>query len=239
MATGPSDSADKATGPKLGTPRHYEPSLIISIDDDAAKPTPELLDVALRAAGEARIVDLADISDRLASGVRFPDIWPGEHYKLLAALVKILQPNTVIEIGTYWGLGSLSLLKYLPPTGRLITFDVVPWKEIPQCVLRETDFADGRMTQQLDDLAYPAGFEKNRALLESADLILVDAAKDGLQEWRFIRNFAQCRFLKAPLIIFDDIRVWNMLAVWRSIDRPKLDLTSFGHWSGTGLVHWM
>lgn len=36
--------------------------------------------------------------------------------------------------------------------------------------------------------------------------------------------------------LFDDIRVWNMLAIWRGIRRPKLDLTSFGHWSGTGLV---
>ncbi len=36
--------------------------------------------------------------------------------------------------------------------------------------------------------------------------------------------------------MFDDIRVWNMLEIWRGIRRPKLDLTSFGHWSGTGLV---
>jgi hypothetical protein len=29
-----------------------------------------------------------------------------------------------------------------------------------------------------------------------------------------------------------------MLGVWRGIARPKLDLTSFGHGSGTGLVRW-
>jgi hypothetical protein len=38
--------------------------------------------------------------------------------------------------------------------------------------------------------------------------------------------------------MFDDIRLWNMLRTWRTINRPKLDLTSFGHWSGTGLVDW-
>lgn len=41
-----------------------------------------------------------------------------------------------------------------------------------------------------------------------------------------------------PILVFDDIRAWNMLAIWREIRMPKLDLTSFGHWSGTGLVDW-
>jgi len=53
--------------------------------------------------------------------------------------------------------------------------------------------------------------------------------------WDWIRSV---RFAAPPLIIMDDIRVWNMLAIWRRIDRPKLDLTSFGHWTGTGLVDW-
>jgi hypothetical protein len=29
-----------------------------------------------------------------------------------------------------------------------------------------------------------------------------------------------------------------MLDIWYNLDKPKLDLTSFGHWSGTGLVEW-
>jgi hypothetical protein len=43
----------------------------------------------------------------------------------------------------------------------------------------------------------------------------------------------------APVLVFDDTRVRNMLHTWRDVRRPKLDLTSFGHWSGTGLVHWV
>jgi hypothetical protein len=38
--------------------------------------------------------------------------------------------------------------------------------------------------------------------------------------------------------MFDDTRVLNMIEIWRRLNRPKLDLTSFGHWSGTGLVDW-
>ena len=39
-----------------------------------------------------------------------------------------------------------------------------------------------------------------------------------------------------PIVMLDDIRLWRMLSFWQDIPRPKLDLTSFGHWSGTGLV---
>jgi hypothetical protein len=36
--------------------------------------------------------------------------------------------------------------------------------------------------------------------------------------------------------MFDDTRLPSMLKFWRELDYPKLDFTSFGHWSGTGLV---
>jgi hypothetical protein len=38
--------------------------------------------------------------------------------------------------------------------------------------------------------------------------------------------------------MFDGIRVLNMIGIWRRLARPKMDLTSFGHWSGTGLADW-
>jgi hypothetical protein len=38
------------------------------------------------------------------------------------------------------------------------------------------------------------------------------------------------------ILVLDDTRLLNMIDVWRLIRSPKLDLTSFGHWSGTGLV---
>lgn len=224
---------------QIPSARHIERSLLFSMDDDPGWATPELMDVALGAINAARTADLSDISARVVSGPRYPDVWPGEHYKLLAGLVKLLQPRSVVEIGTATGTSALSLLKYLPTTSRLTTFDIIEWRKYPEVILRETDFADGRLIQSLDDLSQPIGFERNRALLESAELIFVDAAKDGSQEIRFLENFNRCRFHKPPLIVFDDVRLWNMLAIWRSVRRPKLDMTSFGHWSGTGFVHWI
>jgi predicted O-methyltransferase YrrM len=45
---------------------------------------------------------------------------PGEHYRLLAALVKLLQPERVLEIGTFHGLSALALKKFLPSAGKIV-----------------------------------------------------------------------------------------------------------------------
>ena len=39
-------------------------------------------------------------------------------------------------------------------------------------------------------------------------------------------------------MIFDDIKDLNMLRFWRRLAKPKLELMSFGHWTGTGLTLW-
>jgi predicted O-methyltransferase YrrM len=218
--------------------RHAERSYLFSADDDPGRPTPELIELALKGVREAMEVELSDLSGRITSGVRYPEVWPGEHYKLLAGFVRLLAPRLVIEIGTATGMSALAMKKYLPQAGRLVTYDLVDWREYPEHLLTEDDFEDGRLSQHLIDLSDPAGFHGQIPTLRQADLIFVDAAKDGEQEQRFLDHFERCPFEKAPLVIFDDIRLWNMLRIWRQITRPKLDLTSFGHWSGTGLILW-
>ena len=212
--------------------------MIFSADDDAATPTPRLLDAASQAIAQARTISLSDVSDRVQGPQRFPDVWPGEGYKFLAGLARTLRPARVVEIGTGGGTGTLSILKMLGPDARIASFDVVPWDQYPETLLRESDFRDGRLTHFTDDLTVPALFDKHRALFERAELIFLDAAKDGVMEQTFLNHFRTVRFASPPLIVLDDIRVWNMLGIWRRLDRPKLDVTSFGHWTGTGLVDW-
>lgn len=192
------------------------------------------MDVALQAVHLARSVDLAWLSDRGRD--RFPDVWPGEHYKLLTALVSVLQPKTVVEIGTATGLSALAMKNALPDDGKITTFDLFPWGDDPNTVLQIEDFADGRLEQRTDDLSTPRGWRANAETLRRAELVFVDAKHDGAQEREFVRGFDDVGLANAPIVVFDDIRLWGMLAFWQEIDRPKLDLTSFGHWSGTGLV---
>jgi predicted O-methyltransferase YrrM len=216
--------------------RHAEISAVSSLDDDPARPSDRLLDIAELAIKAAREVSMEPVSSRITSGQRWPDIWPGEHYKLLAALVAVTDAKRVVEIGTHQGLSALALMQTLPAGGSLATFDIMPFREVPGYVLRDDDFADGRLTQFIADITTDAGFAEHRELLRDADLIFVDAAKDGHQERVFLQRFEDVGFTNMPLIVFDDIRVYNMLRIWREIRRPKLDVTSFGHWSGTGLV---
>ncbi len=216
--------------------RHAEVSAIASLDDEPAQPSDRLLDIAEQAIPVARRMSMAAVSARIPSGPKWPDVWPGEHYKLLAALVQVTGARRVVEIGTFQGFGTLALAQSLPADGVLTTYDIVPYPEIDGCVLTDADFADGRIRQVIADITQDDGFEAQRDTLREADLIFADAAKDGHQERVFLDRFEQAGFTHAPIVIFDDIRVQNMLQIWRDISRPKLDITSFGHWSGTGLV---
>lgn len=214
--------------------------MLYSEDDALSRPSPHLIDLSIEAIECAhRSTNLTELCERLAGRFPYPDdtiaLWPGEHYRLLAGLVQVLKPEVVVEIGTAEGLSALSLLKYLPYGGRLITFDLIPWNAYPNSCLIAEDFRDGRLTQKTEDLGNLAAFEKHRELIGEADLVFVDAAKDGRLEHKLVSNFRTVRYKKKPVFVFDDIRLWNMLSVWRQIPWPKLDLTSFGHWCGTGI----
>ncbi len=214
--------------------------MLYSEDDALTRPTARLIDLAMRAVNHAHHnTRLDDLCKRLHGRFPFPDdslnLWPGEHYRLLAGFVQVLKPNLVIEIGTAEGLSALSMLKYLSPSGRLVSFDIVRWDDYPKSCLIPEDLQDGRFQQIIGDLGETSTFEQHRDLLSRADLIFIDAAKDGILEHRLVANFQTLRFESQPLFVFDDIRLWNMLSVWRTLPWPKLDLTSFGHWCGTGI----
>lgn len=221
--------------------RHAEYSMLYSEDDEGiARPSVRLLDLALAAITEARRMDLSDLCPRLGGRFPHPDevvnLWPGEHYRLLAGLVQTMRPKLAVEIGTGEGLSALSMMKYMPSDGRLVTFDIVPWEDYPRTCLHAADLVGSRkLEQRVEDLAEPEIFDKNRQLLEQANLIFLDAAKDGVFEPRFLSLLESLSFAKGTILFMDDIRLWNMLAVWRSVRWPKLDLTSFGHWCGSGI----
>ena len=69
-----------------------------------------------------------------------------------------------------------------------------------------------------------------------ASLIFLDGPKNGRFEGQLLQHLTGLEPLPGRLLVVDDIRFVNMIDFWTSIASPKLDLTSFGHWSGTGLV---
>ena len=232
--TNPHAALDRRLG-ALGA-RHKEASVIASLDDETARPSARLIDVAIAAANAARGVDLRELDLRTSGERRWYQTWPGEHYRLLAGLVQVLNAKTVIEIGTFTGMGTLALAHGLPSGGRVVTFDLAPWSGFAETWLAPSDFANGRVEQIIANLADGVG--PHRALFQSADFIFIDGPKDGATERRFIDALGAVDLPRDPIVMFDDIRVLNMVEIWRALKRPKMDLTSFGHWSGTGLVDW-
>ena len=58
----------------------------------------------------------------------------------------------------------------------------------------------------------------------------------GYLKMRF-KNLAEVELSnKNRLLLIDDVKYFTMYKVWKKIQSPKLDLSSFGHWSGTGIV---
>lgn len=222
--------------------RHQEASAIISADD-LPKPSDALLDLCLSAIDAARSIDLSDIAARLppipGKKLTYVEVWPGEHYKLLAGFVKILRPLSIVEIGTYQGTSAASMAKFMPAGAQLHTFDIVPWQTVPGAILDNSHIESGQIVQIIGNLADPAVYERHRRLLENADLFFIDAPKDYHTEKAILTNFRNTTFAKTPLMIFDDIRVMNMIELWRDLGQDQIDLTSFGHWSGTGVVRWI
>jgi hypothetical protein len=218
--------------------RDSVPTMLFSLDDDPYKPSPRLFSVALNAIAQAQTVSFGALRTERPVVLAWMESWPGEHYKLLAGFVLVMQPTVVIDIGTFNGLSALALKQHLPENGKVVTFDIMPWNVLPDTALRPFDFEDGRLTQFVEDLADPAIVRKHKPLLESAQLIFMDGPHDGVTEERMIANFRLLNFVSSPILVFDDIRLWSLLKFWRELPFPKLDLTSFGHWSGTGIAEW-
>lgn len=216
--------------------RHAELSAVLSPHDAPGVPNERLIDLLLALVARTRHIVISGLSER--NPPELLQLWPGEHYRLLAALVQELNPRSVVEIGTFKGLSALAMLSCLPSDAQLTTFDILPWDEIPGTFLRPADFATGNFQQVVCDLKDPGNCQNYASLLRTADLIFIDGPKDGSFEQCLLDNFTSIGLRPQTLLVFDDIYIWNMLGTWLRIQHPKLDITTIGHYTGTGLVEW-
>jgi len=218
--------------------RHALPSYLLSMDDENSQPSEQLLDISLLAAYKANQIDLDGIKRRFdENAATFLDVWPGEHYKLLAALVEVLQPQHLIEIGTTNGASTLTMKHFLPGNGKITCFSDSPWENYPGTGMIETDFNDQLEHIQVD-LSNSLQAEEHHHTIEQADMIFINTLKNNALEKGLFNLLDVLDFKKPVIIVIDDIRIMPMLKIWRNITQPKLDMTSFGHWTGTGLVAW-
>jgi len=220
------------------TARGVENSALIDSMGDECCDRDELIDLAVRLIQETRTVDLSDLCRR-ESGITEQSLsrvlrWPGEHYRLLTAVARVLSPRLVVEVGTFTGLSALAILAGLGGSGKLVSYDLKEWNTFKDTALSAKDFGPN-FEQRIGDLSDEGYFAAQKEIMLNADVFFIDGPKNRTFEPKFTELLIQCRST-ATLLIFDDIRLLNMIEFWRTIPLPKLDFTSFGHWTGTGFV---
>lgn len=215
--------------------RHVIDSSCWSVDDDPAAQAFDCWPLVCDAVLFASQIHL-DIDNPFANAL------PGDHYRLLSGLLRTLDVvcglESIVDIGTHYGTGTRVMLDFAP-NATVSTFDLTPWDKFSTTFLCEEDFdyKGGRLSQHLEDLKSDEVFNKHKELLINADFIMCDGPKDGVFERSFLTKLSSLEFPSKPRFLFlDDIKFKSEMPLWRSIQSPKIDLTSFGHFSGTGLV---
>ncbi len=163
--------------------------------------------------------------DNLArfSNSQYFNLSPGEeHYRLLSYLSTLISGKMILDIGTYQGYSALALSYNI--SNHVISIGI-----------EDTELVDISRLPVQNITFKRASWEDCLDLLDKASLILFDTSHDGLQEIEFIKAIGNSNF--SGMLIFDDINFnFEMQEFWAGIKDPKLDLTTIGHASGTGLV---
>lgn len=226
----------KKPKPFIGNPPPNNSISTFLYDSDQTSFDPELLRISLEAISDSLFFP----TDFGSYGLSKSDQdslskTPGEHYQIISKLVQKLSIKNALEIGTFRGLGTLSIAVMLRNQGKTFTNDLLPWSDFDS-VLSEELIVDLGIVQKLEDFSDITNQAKFEEICGMVDFLFLDGPKDGEFEYKILKLISTMKQSKAKYLFIDDIKFENMIPLWRSIDSPKLDITSFGHWSGSGLV---
>jgi len=211
--------------------RHFEPSIIYSLQKEPVL-NEFIFNLFNNASNFAFSEKIKNIDNKLKDS-QFYNTFPGSHYRILNGIVKFLNPKLVIEVGTYTGMGTFALSQNL--NGEIVSFDIIDYKNF-ETHLNDEFLKKNKFKQYLSDLSEKTEYDKHYQLLNNADIIFIDAPKDGKFEYKLLENMTNLKNKENKILILDDIKFMNMINLWNSIQSPKMDVASVGNWTGTGLV---
>lgn len=117
--------------------------------------------------------------------------------RLLSIISKIMQPEKILEIGTFTGYAALCLAEGLPKNGKLTTLDVnEDLAYLPKKYFEESEFSS-RIEFRLQDAK-----QFLRETEEVFDLIFIDADKENYVEYF---NLVKPRTKSGSVIMFDNV----------------------------------
>lgn len=133
--------------------------------------------------------------------------------RLLSMLSKMIQPEYILEIGTYTGYSALCLAEGLKPTGKLITLDVnEQLEDFTRSYFDQSDFAhqiDYRICDAMQEIP---------KLQEPFDLVFIDADKQNYINYYHL----VIDQLKSGAYILIDNVLWSG-KVYQQSDKPDKD----------------
>lgn len=151
-----------------------------------------------------------------------------EFYRLIAYIAQKMPPQSLLlDIGTYYGLSAIALASNIHC--KVISYDIYDYiTDNPNVTtIKNIDNIDYRLKDCLED----------ETTLTNAQLIVLDVdPHDGIQEAEFFAKLRMVGF--KGIVILDDIQLNPaMKQFWSNIPERKVDVTAYGHWSGTGIVY--
>ena len=172
----------------------------------------------------ARILDLVPYTTWSTFSKYF--VGKQEHYALLSHLSwQLERGETVVDVGTFLGFSALALSHN--QNAHVVTYDLenkIPCTSDSLTPLHRHTI-DFRVRNVLPDLS---------SLLQ-APLMFLDTNHDGTFEKDFVHELQRLEY--KGIVLCDDIFLNDQMnEFWESITLPKVDLTSVGHWSGTGAI---
>lgn len=169
------------------------------------------------------------IGPKLPDSVPFFKGDPGqEHYKLLAYLASLYNNVDIFDIGTYYGYSALALASG-NASNNVLSFDLEV-KGSPPVV--------PNIMYYFDNLMEESGQKLWKKRLLASPLIMLDIdPHEGTREYEFYLWLRDNNY--QGIVVCDDIvhfkemrdNFWDKVA-----PEHKMDVTKFGHWSGTGLI---
>lgn len=172
----------------------------------------------------------------LVANMKMPDTVPffegspgKEHYKLLAYLASLYNNVDIFDIGTYYGYSALALASG-NKNNRVLSFDLEMKGSPPKA---------SNIFYYFNNLMESSGQTIWKKRLLESPLIMLDIdPHEGTREYNFYIWLRENKY--QGIVICDDIvnfkemrdNFWDKVA-----PQHKMDITKFGHWSGTGLIY--
>ncbi len=145
--------------------------------------------------------------------VLFPRMISGNYQgRLLSFFAKLIQPKTILEIGTYTGYASICLAEGLVPDGKIVTIEIDPELEL----FSRKYFSQSEFGEQIEQVIGNA-LDIIPTLDFEFDMIFLDADK---QEYLSYYEAVLPKLRKGGLLITDNV-LWSGQVVDTSFNDKK------------------